>query len=73
MEKNGRAGQATDDDIIRCMRLAYWITMDTDTHAEYKYLIVNVLSRQQWLRERASLLHYTYIACLGPHSTGAPR
>ena len=71
MEKYCRAGQATDDDIIRCMHVACWNTMDTDTHAEY--VIVNVLSRQQWLRERAKLLHYTCIACLGPSSTGAAR
>ena len=71
VEKYGRAGQATDDDIIRRMRFACWITMDTSTHSEY--LIVNAFSRQQWLRERVSLLHYTYIACLGLSSTGAAR
>ena len=46
--------------MIRRMRLACWITKDTDTHAEYVILIV--LPRQQWLREHASVLLYTYIA-----------
>ena len=34
----------------------------TDAHSEYVILIA--FSRQQWLRERALLLRYTYIACL---------
>ena len=34
----------------------------TDTHSEYVILIVFPL--QQWLRERAPMLLYTYIACL---------
>jgi len=29
-----------------------------------QYSILIALSRQQWLREHASLLQYTYIACL---------
>jgi hypothetical protein len=32
VEKYGRAGQAIDDNIIRRMRFAYWITKATDTH-----------------------------------------
>ena len=48
------AGQATDDNIIRRMRIVRWITKVTDTHWEYVILIA--FSRQQWLRERASLL-----------------
>jgi hypothetical protein len=30
--KYGRAGQATDDNIIRRMRFACWITKAADTH-----------------------------------------
>ena len=30
-----------------------------------QYVILTVFPLQQWLRERASVLHYTYIACLG--------
>jgi hypothetical protein len=44
------------------MRIACWIPKATDTHSEYVILIAFPL--QKWLRERASLLHYTYIACL---------
>jgi hypothetical protein len=62
VEKYGRARQATDDNVIRRMRFACWITKATDTHLEYVILIV--FPRQQWLHERASMLRYTYIACL---------
>ena len=43
-------------------RIACWITKATNTHSEYVTLIVFPL--QQWLYERASLLRYTYTACL---------
>jgi hypothetical protein len=36
--------------------------MVTDTHSEY--VILRALPRQQWLRERASILRYTYIASI---------
>jgi hypothetical protein len=61
-KKHGRAGQLTNDNIIRKMRFACWITKATDTHS--KYVILIAFSRQQWLRERASMLGYTYIACV---------
>jgi hypothetical protein len=51
VEKYGRATQATDDNIIRRMRFACWITKATDTQSEYVILIA--FPRQQWLRERA--------------------
>ena len=35
MDKYCTAGQATDDNIIRRMRIACWITKATDTHSEY--------------------------------------
>jgi hypothetical protein len=62
VEKYGRARQTTDGNIIRRMHFACWITKATDIHSEYVILIAFPL--QQWLRERASILHYTYIACL---------
>jgi hypothetical protein len=62
VEKYGRAKQATDDNIIRRMRFACWITKDTDTHSEYVILIA--FARQQWLRKRGSIFRYTHIACL---------
>jgi hypothetical protein len=62
VEKYGTVRQATDDNIIRHMRFACWIIKATDTHSEYVILIA--LQRQQFLRERAPVLRYTYIACL---------
>ena len=62
VEKCCRAGQATDDNKIRRMRIACLITTPTDTHSEYVILIAFPL--QQWLHERASILRFTYIACL---------
>jgi hypothetical protein len=57
--KYGTAGQATDGNIIRRMGIACWIPKATDTHSQYVILIDFPL--QQWLGERASMLHYTYI------------
>jgi hypothetical protein len=62
MEKYGTAGQATDDNIIRRMRLACWITKATDTHSQYVILIA--IPQQQWLSERASILLNTYTTSL---------
>jgi hypothetical protein len=39
------------------MRSAYWIPMAIDTHSEYAIFIAFLL--QQWLHERATMLHYT--------------
>jgi hypothetical protein len=44
------------------MRISRLIPKATNTHSEYVTLIAFPL--QQWLQERASLLRYTYIACL---------
>jgi hypothetical protein len=44
------------------MRVACWITKATDTRSEYVTLIAFPL--QQWLQVRASMLNYTYTACL---------
>jgi hypothetical protein len=62
VEKYGKAGQATDDNIIERMPFACWITKATDTHSEYVILIS--FPRQQWLRERASMLRLrVYCPC----------
>ena len=37
----------------------------THTHTQGKKMSFIALPRLKWLRERASLLRYTYIACLG--------
>ena len=44
------------------MRIACGIPKATDTHSKYVILIAFPL--QQWWHERASMLRYTYIACL---------
>jgi len=47
------------------MRTACWITKatHTHTHTHSEYVIVIAFARQQWLRERASMLRYTSFAC----------
>jgi len=62
MRRHGRIRQATDDNIIRCMRISCWITKNKETHSEYIILIS--FPWQQWLREGASLLRNTFIAFL---------
>ena len=54
MEECVRVGQATDENIIRRMRFTWWIIKATQVHLEYA--IYTAFLRQQWLRERASLL-----------------
>ena len=49
-------------------RFTCWINKAISTHSEYVILIA--LPMQQWLRERAPLLRYTYIAPLVGLSTG---
>jgi hypothetical protein len=44
------------------IRIARWVTKVTDTHSEYVILIVFLL--QKLLHESASVLGYTYVACL---------
>jgi len=45
------------------MRCARWIPKATNTHSEHIILIAFPL--QQWLQERAPMLSYTHITCLG--------
>jgi len=44
------------------MRIACWTPKATDTHSEY--VVFNAFPLQQQLDERASILGYTYSACL---------
>jgi hypothetical protein len=61
VEKYDRAGQATDDNITRRMRVAYWITKATNIHSEF--VIFLAFPRQKWLRERPSMLRL-HVHCL---------
>ena len=40
MERYGTVGQVADDNIMRRMRFASWITKATDTHSEYATLLL---------------------------------
>jgi hypothetical protein len=61
MDKQGAAGQATDDNIIWHMHFASWITKAKNIHPEYVTIVTFAL--KQWFNECASVLHYMYIAC----------
>jgi len=54
VEKYGRATQATDDSIIQRIHIAWCISKATHTQSECVTRIAFI--RQQWLRERASML-----------------
>jgi hypothetical protein len=43
-------------------RFASWKTKASDTH--WEYVTQTAFPRLQWLRERASMVRYTYIACI---------
>ena len=59
VEKYGRDRQVLNDNIIWRMRFACWVTKARETHSEY--VTLTALPRQQWLRERVSMLQCTYI------------
>ena len=62
MKNYGTVRQATDDIVTLCVHIAWWIIKAVYAHSEYVILIA--FPRQQRLSERASMLHYKYIACL---------
>jgi hypothetical protein len=57
-----RTGQATNNNKTGRMLIACWMSKVTNTDLKYVILITSPL--QKWLRERASILRYTYIACI---------
>jgi len=61
-EKYCSARQATNDNITQQIRVACCLPEATDTCSEY--VIFTAFPLQQWLHKSASVLHYTYIACL---------
>jgi hypothetical protein len=65
VQKYGKAGQATDNNIIRCMRSAFRANKATDTHSEY--IIRIAFLRQKRISEGACVLRYTCIACFVLH------
>jgi hypothetical protein len=61
VEKYGKAGQATDNNIIERMCIACRIT---GKNRDTEYVILGAFPRQQILREHSTVFRYTYIACL---------
>jgi hypothetical protein len=61
--KCGTDRQPTDENTIRRMRFACWINKATDTHSKYVIIFI-AFPLQQWLRERAFMFRYNYIASL---------
>jgi hypothetical protein len=55
VEKHGRAGETTGDNMAHTNLML--VTLG------YKRTLV-AFPLQQWLQERALILHYTYIACI---------
>jgi hypothetical protein len=62
MRCGGKIVEPDRPQTIRRMRIACWIPKATNTHSEY--VILTAFPLQQWLQERASMLRYTYIACI---------
>jgi hypothetical protein len=58
---DSRAGQATYDNIILCMRFVCWITTSADTHLEYVILIFHGTNGYAIAPQRYV---YTYTACV---------
>ena len=67
MEKCGGAGQATDDNIIWRMRIAFWVTKATDTHTENMYYLLLFHGNNDYANVSRSFV-CTYIACLVNYS-----
>ena len=68
--KIGRIRQATDDNTIGRMCFAFWITKARNKPSEYVTHIHFLW--QHWVCESASMICYTYIACLvRDESTGS--
>ena len=52
------------------MRIACCISTTTNTHKDY--VVLTAFPLKHWLHERASVLRYTFIACLVVHKNAAP-
>ena len=62
MEKFGTARLPTEDNIIRRMRIARWITKVTDTHSEY-VILLTLHSNNGYLKASQCYV-YMYLACI---------
>jgi hypothetical protein len=66
VEQYGRDRPATNDNIVRRMRFACWITKATNAHSEC--VILFVFSRRQWLHEGASMLRLSVRCLCSPYA-----
>jgi hypothetical protein len=71
VKKYGATRQATDDTKMRYMRFACWVNKASDKRSDYAILIA--IPRQQRLRERVSMLRYTYTASFDLSSSKTPQ
>ena len=60
MQKYCRAGNASDKNYGACSLHAEYVSLQTHT----RYVMHIAFPLQQWLHKSASILRYTYIACL---------
>ena len=68
VEKYCRVWQATDDNVIRRIRIACWIPKDPHS----KYVILTAFQQQQWLHERASVLPHCLSCFINIYSNAFP-
>jgi hypothetical protein len=59
VEKYCIAGQSRDDDIIRRIGIECWIPKAMNTNSDY--VLLAAFPQQQGLRERISVLRYSYV------------
>jgi hypothetical protein len=59
--KYGRARQATDDNVMACMRFACWITKAIDTHLEC--VLLNAFHSNSGFTNAPQCYVYMYITC----------
>jgi len=64
VEKYSTAGQATDDNVTRRMRIARWITKATNTHSEHVTIIAVPLNNGYTNSLNVSYKYTTDLLCL---------
>jgi hypothetical protein len=72
-EKYRGAEQGTDDNIIRRMRIAFWITKATNTESEYKILLAFTTATTVEASRLNIRLYVMLILVLWPLSTPVER
>ena len=66
VDKCGRAGQVTDNNIIWRMRIAYWVTKATDIHSEYVIRVFfSVATMMKRTRPNVTFSYVAWLVFLG--------